>query len=131
MAIDHPGKQIADRGAVKTAETPAESAPINRAKAKRKWPRRILVGTVIFGLTGWLLGAIMLRSWIATPPTIPADASILQLKTQEHDGKVWLGPSWVGRREGLLTVYLKGGPFELGYANGVLLQPQMHTLESE
>jgi hypothetical protein len=42
-----------------------------------------------------------------------------------------LGQSWVGHREGLLTVYLKGGPFELGYANGVLLQPQIHTLENE
>jgi hypothetical protein len=131
MAFDPPGAQIADRGPVKTADTPAELAPKNRAKAKRKWPQRIFVGTVIFGLTGWLVGAILLRSWTATPPAIPANAAILQLKTQEHDGKVWLGQSWVARREGLLTVYLKGAPFELGYANGVLLQPQIHTLENE
>jgi hypothetical protein len=97
----------------------------------RKWSTRIFLGTVIFALTGWLSGALLLRSWTARPPPIPANASILQLKAQEHDGKVWLGQSWVGRREGLLTVYLKGAPFEMGYASGVLLQPQIHTLEDE
>src|SRR5262249_28059259 len=33
--------------------------------------------------------------------------------------------------EGLLVVYLKGSPLEIGYASGRLLQPQMHTLEDE
>ena len=28
-------------------------------------------------------------------------------------------------------IYIKGSPFELGYAQGVLLQQQMHTLENE
>jgi len=131
MAFDDPGIQIADRGPLKTAEESANSATTDRGRSKRKWPKRIFLGTVILALIAWLGGAFLLRSWTAKPPPIPLNASILQLKTQEHDGKVWLGQSWVGRREGLLTVYLKGGPFELGYANGVLLQPQMHTLENE
>jgi isopenicillin-N N-acyltransferase-like protein len=126
MAFDHPDAQVADCGA-RTTHTPSA----NRTKAKRKWLRRIFAGTVIFAFSGWLLGAILLRSWTATPPAVPANTPILQLKTLEHDGKVWLGQSWVARREGLLTVYLKGPPFELGYANGVLLQPQIHTLENE
>jgi hypothetical protein len=131
MAFDDPGTQIADRGEVKTADEPSTIVTNARGKAKLKWLKRILFATVILALTGWALGAVLLRSWTATPPPIPANAAVLQLKTQEHDGKVWLGQSWVGRREGLLTVYLKGGPFELGYANGVLLQPQIHTLENE
>src|SRR5262245_764564 len=130
MASDHSGTQVVDGGAVKTADAPTELAPAIRAR-KRKWPRRIFAGTVVVGLSGWLLGVILLRSWTATPPASPANGAILQLNTQEHDGKVWLGESWIARREGLLTVYLKGAPFELGYANGVLLQPQIHTLENE
>jgi len=131
MAFDRPGTQVADRASLKTADVPATIGGTNRGRSKWKWPKRIFVGTVVFALTGWSLGALLLRSWAARPPPLPANAPILQAKTQEYEGKVWLGQSWVGHREGLLTVYLKGGPFELGYANGVLLQPQIHTLENE
>src|SRR6266481_6920407 len=130
MALDDPGTQIAERGALKTADEPSQIGAISRGKP-RKWPRRIALGTVMFALVAWLGGALLLRIWTATPPPIPANASILALKTNQHDGKVWLGQSWVGRRDGLLTVYLKGSPFDLGYASGVLLQPQIHTLENE
>jgi hypothetical protein len=123
--------QIADRGEVKAADEPSKIATKDRGGAKWKWLKWIFSGTVIVALIAWLSGVFLLRSWTAKPPPIPLNVSILQSKTQEHDGKVWLGQSWVGHREGLLTVYLKGGPFELGYANGVLLQPQMHTLENE
>src|SRR5262245_24307509 len=124
MPLDDTVTQIAERGVSKTAEAKP------RGKL-RKWSKRIAVGTVIFAFVAWLSGALLLRSWTATPPPIPANASILALKTNQHDGKLWLGQSWVGRRDGLLTVYLKGDPFELGYSSGVLLQPQIHTLENE
>ena len=62
---------------------------------------------------------------------MPADLSILQLKPETRDGKTWLGKSWVGQREGLTVIYLKGSPFEMGYADGVLMQDKMHTLENE
>src|SRR5690242_14352228 len=131
MAFDRSDTQIADSTALKTADVPATAAGTKRGRSKWKWPRRIFAGTVVCALTAWLLGGFLLRSWTARPPPIPANAAVLRLRTQEKDGKVWLGQSWVGHREGLLTVYLKGGPFELGYANGVLLQPQIHTLENE
>src|SRR6267378_3026979 len=131
MAFDRPRIQTADRAAMKTADLPVAVAGTKRGRSRWKWPKRIFAGSVVFALTGWSLGALLLRSWTASTPPLPANASILQLKTQEHEGKVWLGQSWVGHREGLLTVYLKGGPFELGYADGVLLQPQIHTLENE
>src|ERR1051325_8081981 len=131
MAFEEPTMQTAEPGVIKGAEPSQGSKVATRRSRKWKWLKGILAGTIAFASVAWILGAVLLRSWTAKPPSIPANASILQLKTQEHDGKVWLGQSWVGRREGLLTVYLKGGPFELGYANGFLLQPQIHTLENE
>src|SRR4051812_4825518 len=131
MAFDDPTMQTAERGILKTADDPAKIATAERRKPRWKWLKRIFLGIIIFALGSWVTGALLLRRWTAKPPPIPANAPILKLKTVEHDGKVWLGQSWVGRREGLLTVYLKGDPFELGYANGVLLQSQIHTLEDE
>lgn len=55
----------------------------------------------------------------------------MRLKPETHDGKTWLGKSWMTHREGLLVVHLQGSPFEMGYASGVLLREQMHTLENE
>jgi isopenicillin-N N-acyltransferase-like protein len=97
----------------------------------KKWLKRILFGAIFLALAGWLTFALLLRSWTAKPPPLPADVSIMSLKPESRDGKVWLGKSWLGRRDGLLVVYLKGSPFEMGYAEGVLMQDQMHTLENE
>ena len=96
-----------------------------------RWLKRILIGASVLGLGGWLLGSVLLRSWTAKPPPLPADVSILQLKPELRAGKTWLGQSWMTHREGLLVIRLKGTPFEMGYASGVLLTDQMHTLENE
>jgi tetratricopeptide (TPR) repeat protein len=93
--------------------------------------KKILLIAVIVVVAGWISGALLMRSWIAQPPPLPADTSIMQLKPEMRDGKTWLGQSWVARREGLLVVRLKGSPFEMGYASSVLLQKQVHTLENE
>lgn len=92
---------------------------------------KILIGVAVVALGGWLLGGMLMRSWTAKPPPLPADVSIMQLKPELRGGKTWLGQSWVSRREGLLVIRLKGTPFEMGYASGVLLTEQMHTLENE
>lgn len=55
----------------------------------------------------------------------------MSLKPETRDGKTWLGKSWVGQREGLTVIFLKGSPFEIGYADGLLMQAKMHTLEDE
>ena len=81
--------------------------------------------------SGWMLGAWLLEKWTAKPPPLPLDTTIRSLKPETRDGKVWLGRSWTGKREGLTVVHLKGSPFEIGYAHGVLLEQQMHTLEKE
>src|SRR6476659_7250628 len=105
MALDDPGTQIAERGVLKTADAPSHAGTKPRGKL-RKWPKRIALGTVAFALVAWLGGALLLRSWTATPPPIPANASILALRTNQLDGKLGLGQSWVGHRDGLLTIYL-------------------------
>lgn len=97
----------------------------------RKWLQRILIGAMVLALGGWLLGTVLMRSWTAKPPPLPADTSIMQRQPEVRDGKTWLGQSWVTRREGLLVIRLKGPPFDMGYASGKLLQEQMHTLENE
>jgi len=101
------------------------------AKRVKKWLKRILVSVVVLPLTGMLVGAWLLHQWTAKPPPLPRDTAIRSLKPESRDGKVWLGKSWTGKREGLTVVHLKGSPFEIGYAHGVLLEPQMHTLETE
>ena len=97
----------------------------------KRWLKRILIVGVVLTLGGWLLGSFLMRMWTAKPPPLPADVSIMQRKPEQRDGKTWLGQSWVTRREGLLVVRLKGSSFDMGYASGVLLQDQMHTLENE
>ena len=59
MALDDPGIQIAEPGELKTADEPSKIAAKGRGSPKRKWAKRILVGTVFFTLTGWLLGAFL------------------------------------------------------------------------
>jgi hypothetical protein len=95
------------------------------------WLKRIFLGAIFLVLMGWLAIALILQHCIAKPPLLPADISILSLKPEARDGKIWLGKSWVGEREGLTVIYLKGSPFEIGYADGVLMQATMHTLENQ
>ena len=96
----------------------------------KKWLKRILIGGVLLAFAAWLIAFLVIRHSIAQPPTLPADVSILKLKPEMRDGKMWLGKSSLATREGLPVVHLQGSPFEIGYADGVLMQDKMHTLEN-
>jgi hypothetical protein len=100
-------------------------------KRLTKWLVRIVVTLVVLVLAGWLAAVEVVRHSIAQPPPLPADTSIFKLKPEQRDGKTWLGKSWTYDREGLQVVYLTGTPVEIGYADGVLMQDRMHTLEKE
>lgn len=93
--------------------------------------KKIFISAVAVALIAWISGTLLLQSWTAKPPPLPADTSIMQLKPETHDGKLWLGKSWAAQREGLQVVFLKGSPFEMGYASSALLEKQVHTLENE
>lgn len=97
----------------------------------KRWLKRILIAAVVCLLGGWLLGSVLMRSWTAKPPPLPADTSIMQVQPELRDGRTWLGESYVTRREGLLVIRLKGSPFDMGYASGKLLEKEMNTLENE
>src|ERR1051326_7008909 len=108
MIFDEPTVPATDRSVLKSDEERAVAATPQRPKPKWKWFKRFPPATFVRSLSGWVTGALFLRSWPAKPPPIPPNASILQLKTQEGDGRVWLGQSWVGHREGWLRVYMQG-----------------------
>ena len=93
--------------------------------------KKILIGLTIVALLFWLLSSWLMRAWTAKPPPLPADVSIMQAKPETRDGRTWLGQSWVSHREGLTVIRIKGSPFDMGYASGVLLQDKMVTLENE
>jgi hypothetical protein len=97
----------------------------------KKRLQQIFFSVIFLALIGWLAVVLILHFCIAKPPPLPADISILSLKPEAREGKIWLGKSWVGEREGLTVIYLKGSPFEIGYADGVLMQAKMHTLENQ
>lgn len=101
------------------------------SKRIKIWLKRICVSAIVLVLAGWLTITIVLHYCIATPPPLPSDVSILQLKPEARGDKTYLGQSWAGEREGLTVVYLKGSPLEIGFADGVLMQNKMHTLENE
>ena len=96
-----------------------------------KWLKRIFAVTLLTAVIGAVVIYCAVRSSIATPPPLPKDVSILQLKPEAHDGKIFLGKSWRDEREGLPVVCLKGSPLGMGYADGVLMEDKMHTLERE
>ncbi|MGC3961201.1 MAG: C45 family autoproteolytic acyltransferase/hydrolase [Verrucomicrobiota bacterium] len=93
--------------------------------------KKILIVLAILLVGGWLAGKLLMRLWTAKPPPLPADVSIMQAQPETREGKIWLGQSWVSKRDGLPIIRLKGSPFEMGYASGKLLQTEMVTLENE
>ena len=97
-----------------------------------KWLRRILIGVLGLSLLLWAVLTLLLQTWYAKPPPLPPDATtVLQRQVVEHDGKRWVGPCWLGERDGLAVLYLTGTPFEMGYASGLLTQERMLRLEDE
>ncbi|HEU5396797.1 MAG TPA: C45 family peptidase, partial [Verrucomicrobiae bacterium] len=89
------------------------------------------LAVVLLLLAGWMAVDIAIHESIAQPPPLPKDLSILRDQPVERDGKTYLGKSWREEREGLPVVCLRGSPFEMGYANGVLMRDKMHVLENE
>jgi hypothetical protein len=97
----------------------------------KKWIKRILVAALLLAVILWVGGRLLLRHWTAKPPPLPVDTAILQARPETRAGRVWLGQSWAGQREGLPVVRLKGSPLEMGYAHGVLTKDRMQTLERD
>lgn len=71
------------------------------------------------------------RLCCAKPPAIDANHPILS-KTIETtaDGYKHLGESYMGKRDGILRMVLKGDPFSLGYCNASLAQDLIEEQET-
>lgn len=103
-----------------------------RRSARGRWLRRLAwlcVGFTVFVLVLWgVLTALMLH-WVAEPPPLPRNTSITQEAPTNRGDRVYVGRSWLGRREGLPVLYLTGTPFEMGYANSALTQTLVRRQE--
>ena len=99
---------------------------------KRKWLKRLLWfagGGVVLWLLLWGTMLALMYRWVAKEPTQTTPTTITTLTPEKRGDRVYLGANWLGKREGLPVLYLTGTPFEMGYANGVLAQDQIHRQE--
>ena len=83
-------------------------------------------------LAGWLLVALLHKlaaTWVAHPPPAPANVDLTREIPRHEQGRTVLGRNWREVREGLPVLHLAGSAFEMGYANGVLMQEQIHRQE--
>ena len=99
---------------------------------KRKWLRRLLWlggGSVVALLVLWGVMLALMFCWVAKEPVLADTQAIVTQVPETRDDRVYLGQNWFGKREGLPVLYLTGTPFEMGYANGVLTQKQIHRQE--
>jgi len=98
----------------------------------RKWRRRLLkcvAGFVVaIGLLYLVLWVLMWH-WVPDPPSLAEEPAITRLAPERRGDRVYLGRSWLDRREGLPVLYLTGTSFEMGYANGVLTEKLIHRQE--
>jgi tetratricopeptide (TPR) repeat protein len=98
----------------------------------RKWLRRLLWlggGFVVALLLLWGVMLALMYHWVAKEPVLTGQPAIVSEVPERRGDRVYLGQNWFGKREGLPVLYLTGTPFEMGYANGVLTQKQIHRQE--
>jgi len=99
---------------------------------RHKWLRGLLWlagGSLVALLVLWGVMLALMYRWVAKPPVLTVTPAIVLLQPQTRGDRVYLGKNWLGQRDGLPVLYLTGTPFEMGYANGVLTQKQIHRQE--
>lgn len=102
---------------------------MNRRRQWLKWARWIAGGGVATLLMLWAVMSALMYHWVAKEPALAQTPAIVSLALETRGDRVYLGRNWFGRREHLPVLYLTGTPFEMGYANGVLTQKQIHQQE--
>jgi hypothetical protein len=118
---------MAEPAAPDPATTKAQPPP-----ARRRLRRRLLVGLgalVALPFAAYAAMLLLMWSWTANPPEVPADAPLLRERVVREGTRTSLGRCWFDTRDGLNVLYLAGPPFERGYANGVLTQDLIHAQE--
>lgn len=98
----------------------------------KKKLRRLAAALAVLAALGW--GASLGIDWYceARPPRVePRPAVAKEAARESEDGYRRLGPCYIGRKDGILRMYLEGAPFERGYTNAVLTQPYFEQQEQE
>ena len=62
---------------------------------------------------------------LSDPLPHPKLAQMQSLSIEEKDGVIYFGESKKYKKRGITVVSLKGEPYEMGYAHGVLLKDEM------
>jgi hypothetical protein len=99
---------------------------------RRKWLKRLLWlagGSVVALLVLWGVMYALMFQWVAKEPALTGAPAIVSLAPETLGDRVYLGKNWFGKRDNLPVLFLTGTPFEMGYANGVLTQKQIHRQE--
>ena len=73
-------------------------------KGIKQWFKRILLGTFVLVLVGWVVGSWLLQYWTASPPPLPGAVTILAPSPAPRSGRVRGGEAWSGPRSGLERV---------------------------
>jgi hypothetical protein len=71
----------------------------------------------------------LMSHWVAQPPALAELPALVSQVPETRGDRVYLGANWFGKRDGLPVLFLTGTPYEMGYANGVLTQRQIHRQE--
>jgi isopenicillin-N N-acyltransferase-like protein len=90
---------------------------------------RALVALSLLVAVLWLVMLSLMLLWIAREPKLENAPAILTMTPERRDGRVYLGANWFGQCGDLKVLFLKGSPFEMGYADGVLTQEDIHRQE--
>jgi len=87
------------------------------------------IGFIILAALATIIAGCVSRENIRVPSSNPRPhprlAQLQSLSTVEKQGRVYFGASHRYQKRGIEVVVLKGGPYELGYARGVLLKDEI------
>ncbi len=64
---------------------------------------------------------------LSDPMPHPMLAQMQSMSIEEKDGATYFGESRKYTKRGVTVIVLKGEPYELGYARGVLLKPEIQS----
>lgn len=107
----------------------------NGSHTRGRKTRRTLKGFLIALLAIALLitGLSWFIDWycLARPPTVSGSFRILNAPLISEGDRVYLGKSWLSKKEGIIRVYLTDDPFNLGCANARLTQKYMKQQEED
>ncbi len=108
----------------------AAKTPVRTPRRRRLLKVALIVLALLVlagvGANFWINYAYVLR-----PPVLDSVPPIVTMQLSDDGAVKRIGESWLAEKDGILRMRLKGGPFELGYANARLTQSYVREQETE